>query len=186
MTDTPTTPQFNIRTAVMDDLPRCLELDPAITTDYVWQVEAEENGGSRKYNFRPARLPRSTVLHNTYATEKLTEAWQTRTHFVVAEGGATIYGYLGIQHDPLLGIAWVRELVVDRTWRRQGIGSALLNYAQRWAKHNRLQKMMTEAQTKNHPAITFFQSHGLTFAGFNDHYYPNRDIALFFVQNIRQ
>jgi hypothetical protein len=35
-------------------------------------------------------------------------------------------------------------------------------------------------QTKNYPAISFCQKHGMTFCGFNDRHFANQDIALFF------
>jgi ribosomal protein S18 acetylase RimI-like enzyme len=44
---------------------------------------------------------------------------------------------------------------------------------------------MLETQTKNHPAICFYRKHGFVFCGFNDRYYTNQDIALFFAQNLR-
>jgi ribosomal protein S18 acetylase RimI-like enzyme len=40
--------------------------------------------------------------------------------------------------------------------------------------------MTLEIQTKNHPAISFAQKHGFQFCGYNERYYPNGDIALFF------
>ena len=35
-------------------------------------------------------------------------------------------------------------------------------------------------QSKNFPAICFAQKHGLNFCGYNDRYYHNQDLALFF------
>ena len=44
---------------------------------------------------------------------------------------------------------------------------------------------MFETQTKNYPAICFYRKHRFVFCGFNDRYYTNQDIALFFAQSLR-
>ena len=41
-----------------------------------------------------------------------------------------------------------------------------------------------EMQTKNFPAMQFARAQGFVFCGFNDHYYTNQDIALFFGKNL--
>ena len=78
------------------------------------------------------------------------------------------------------GVGWIRNLIVSRSFRRQGVGSALLQAAQYWALDNDLGKLMFETQTKNHPAICFAQKHRFAFCGYNDRYYSNGDIAVFF------
>jgi len=39
---------------------------------------------------------------------------------------------------------------------------------------------MAILQSKNHPAISFFQRHGFKFCGYNERYYRNQDIGLYF------
>jgi len=80
---------------------------------------------------------------------------------------------------------WLNNLVVGKRYRRQGIGGALLKAAIEWAREQGLRQLMLETQTKNYPAICFYQRHGFVFCGFNDHYYTNQDIALFFAQSLR-
>ena len=70
-------------------------------------------------------------------------------------------------------------------YRRQGIGTALMRHARQWAREQGLQMLLAEATTKNYPALCFYQKLGFQFCGFNDHYYTNQDIALFFVQSLR-
>lgn len=111
--------------------------------------------------------------------------WQLRDYFVVVEADGRICGYLNMREDRACGIGWVRQLVVDRSMRRKRLGSALLRAAQNWAKAIGLKRITIETQTKNHPAISFCQRHGFMLSGFNDHYYPNQDIAIFFSQNLR-
>ena len=81
-------------------------------------------------------------------------------------------------------MGWIRNLIVHRDYRRQGVASALLRAARHWALDNELSKLTLETQTKNYPAIRFAQKHRFTFCGYNDRYYSNGDIAVFFSLNL--
>jgi GNAT superfamily N-acetyltransferase len=87
--------------------------------------------------------------------------------------------------QPEHGLAWVGDLVVDRPKRRRGIGTALLKAAAQWGCRYDLVRLTVEVQTKNYPAIQFCQACGLTFSGYNDHYWPSEDIAVFFAGRLR-
>jgi GNAT superfamily N-acetyltransferase len=104
---------------------------------------------------------------------------------LVAEEEGQIAGYVALTAQPEHGIAWVGDLVVDRPWRRQGVGTELLRAAGQWGCDNDLPRMVVEIQTKNYPAIRFCQSRGLTFCGYNDRFWPSQDIALFFGGSLR-
>jgi GNAT superfamily N-acetyltransferase len=176
--------RFAIRAATQEDLPACLSLDHSTASEYVWQIEAQESPERVSYSFRPVRLPRPIAVILPQEPEALLVAWQQRDYFLVAEAEGAIYGYLYMRSDSAYGIGWIRGLVVDRPWRRRRIGSALLMQARKWARTSGLQRITVDTQTKNHPAIAFCQRHGLVFCGFNDHFYPNKDIALFFTQSV--
>jgi len=76
-------------------------------------------------------------------------------------------------------------MAVDRRYRRQGIGTALMRYARQWAWEQQLQSVVVETTTKNYPALCFYEKLGFEFCGYHDHYYPNQDITLFFAQTFR-
>jgi GNAT superfamily N-acetyltransferase len=90
-----------------------------------------------------------------------------------------------MRSDPIYKIAHIHDLVVSQPYRRKRIGSRLLNVARQWARDHHLVQIMAEMQTKNYPGILFCQQAGLEFCGFNDHYFPNQDIAVFFSQTLR-
>ncbi len=106
-------------------------------------------------------------------------------HIDTAVFDETVLGYLTMRRDPLHHSALVHEIVVARGLRRHRIASRLLKAARRWAQEYDLLQMTIQTQTKNFPAILFCQQAGFTFCGFNDHYFPNQDIALFFSQSLR-
>ena len=81
--------------------------------------------------------------------------------------------------------AFIYHLAVAADYQRHGIGSALLEQAGERVLASGLRYVTLAVQTKNHPAISFAQANGLVFCGYNDHYYPNQDIAIFFARNLR-
>ena len=102
----------------------------------------------------------------------------------MAEQDGQVCGYVTLNAYSEHGTAWVSDLVVDRPIRRQGIGTALLQAAAEWGCENGLVRLVSELQTKNYPAMQFYHSRGMSFCGYNDHYWPSQDIALFFGRSL--
>jgi ribosomal protein S18 acetylase RimI-like enzyme len=69
--------------------------------------------------------------------------------------------------------------------RRQGVASALLGAAQDWASARSHRRLILEMQSKNVPGIRLAQKFGYEFCGYNDHYYLNQDVALFFAKALK-
>jgi len=173
-----------IRPAELTDLKACLEIDHSYVTNHVWQLEESERVKEVTVVFRTARLPRSMRVKYPKDYDNLVESWRRGECLLVAEEGGVVRGYLDMSVQPGQFTAWVDHLAVATAHRRQGIGSALLKKAGEWARQRRLRKLMLEIQTKNYPAICFCQRNGFAFCGFNDRYYTNQDIALFFARSI--
>jgi len=100
---------------------------------------------------------------------------------VAAEAGE-VRGYIDQEAQPDQGIAWIHHLVVAAPHRRHGLGSALLARAMQQARQSGLLHIMTVVQSKNHPAIGFLQRNGFKFCGYNERFYRNQDIGLYFVR----
>ena len=175
---------MRVRPAWPRDLEACSVLDHSYTTDRVWQMETREENGVQAITFRVARLPREMQVNYPRQDENLLEGWRRRDGFLVADEGR-VHGYVALTAQAEHGIAWVGDLVVDRPHRRRGIGTALLQAAAQWGRDRDLARLVVEVQTKNYPAIRFCQSRGLVFCGYNDHYWPCQDIALFFGEALR-
>ena len=173
--------EIQVRAATHEDLPRLALLDPGYSTDYVWQMDMrEEPGGSINVNFRQVRLPRPMRVAVHHEPDRLTDGWNRRACFLVAEQDGHLKGYLNLTLATERETAWVADCVVERRFRRGGVGSVLLGSAAQWARANRLKRLILEMQSKNYPGICFAQKHGLAYCGYNDRYYPNQDVALFF------
>lgn len=93
---------------------------------------------------------------------------------------SSILAYLTMRYDPARRTAWVHDIVVDADLRRGRIGSRLLRAARRWASEHDAARLMVEIPTRNYPAIAFCTANGLTYCGYNDLYFENHDIAVFF------
>jgi len=174
-----------IRRGDLKDLNACLLVENSYVTDYVWQVRSEERPYEETtISFRTVRLPRSVRASSARDRDYLVHDWERGECFLVAEEDNEVRGYLDMTVQAWHRTGWINDMAVSKNHRRQGIGTALLQAAFHWAKEEKLRAVMAEAQTKNHPAISFLRKHGFVFCGFNDRYYLNQDIAVFFVRAV--
>ncbi len=172
---------MQIRPAGPQDVEACITLDHSYTTDHVWQMDARGEANGLTITFRLAHLPRETKVSYPLQGDGLLAGWRRRDEMLVAEEqNGAIRGYVTLTAYTEHHTAWIGDLVVDRAHRQHGIGTLLLKAAAQWGHSQALGRLVLEVQTKNYPAIRFCQSRGLTLCGYNDHYWPGQDIALFF------
>jgi GNAT superfamily N-acetyltransferase len=176
-----------IRDGLEADIPACLALDHTYQTDHVWQMRLHSESDKQSVLFIRERLPRTLDTTCPINENRLRAALPAPHGFIVAadRNHGEIYGYLTARHDSVYQIAHIQDLVISRPYRQRRIGTKLLNIARQWARECGLLLLTVEVQTRNYPAITFCQHSGLIFSGFNDHYFPDQDIAVFFSQSLR-
>lgn len=171
------------RPAKLVDVNFCCQLNGGYTTAYVWQMRTRETERATDIHFDVVRLPRPMRVDYPRLPDELIEHWEQKGCFlVIHDGDNEIFGYVDALPQPWQNTLWVFNLVVAPAYRQQGVGSHLLQAARQWAATNRLGQLTLELQTKNHPAIALVQKHGFQFCGYNEQYYPNGDIALFFTR----
>jgi len=173
-----------IRPANIKDIGACMELGHAYSTDYVWQMQERSTGAETTISFREVRLPRPMRAEYPHNRDYLLEDWQRNGCFLVVEGQGRVLGYLDLQIQRWHRVGWILNLVVDEPCRRNGIGGILLERGIAWGKSLGLRALMTDVQTKNHPAISLGRKYGFSLCGYNDQYYVSGDIALFFCLNL--
>ncbi len=178
---------FLIRDGLESDLSACLALDHHYETDYVWQMSVAEDRGNWQITFNTQHLPRTLQTEFPPSEYRLRLALDDRQCFLVAAARDhhEILGYLTMQPDPGHQLAYIRDLVVSRPYRQKRIATKLVAIARQWAKEQTLTRLIIETQTQNYPSIQFCQQSGFMFSGYNDHYFLNQDIALFFSQPVR-
>jgi streptothricin acetyltransferase len=74
--------------------------------------------------------------------------------------------------------AFVWNILIDRAYRRQGLGTQLMRRVIDWARSVGLRGVVCETQTNNLPACRFYQKFGFQLCGVDDHFYSNEDVAL--------
>lgn len=176
---------LTIRSAMPSDYEVCASLDHSVSTEMVWQMIVDENDGTHQVAFRSVRLPRSMKVLYPRNGESLLQSWRQHVAFLVAEWEEMVVGYVNIREELSQETAWVADLAVDRSHRLRGVGTSLLNAARKWTIEHNLRRLIVETQTKNYPAIRFLEKRGMSLCGYNDLYYPNQDIAVFFGQTLR-
>ncbi len=171
---------MHIYRADLRDLTACLMLDGSYETDHVWQVVQQQEGDDVVARFRKVQLPRIMRVRYPSWSEALLSHQERGDMILVAAQATEVLGYIDqeTQHDQ--DVAWVHHLVIAASCRRQGIGTALLQRGMQHARQEGLTQFMAIVQSKNHPAISFFQRHGFKFCGYNERYYRNQDIGLYF------
>ena len=178
-------PEIQIRPAIATDIPALMALDHMYTSEYVWQMDSQIGEQQAAITFKEVRLPRSVRVEYPRQVNKLADEWTRYSGILVAVLTETIVGYTGL----MLGLApvttWMIDLAVARSVRRKGIGSALVLAAQEWGEHHATRRLVLEMQPKNIPAIRLAQKLGFDFCGYNDRYYANYDIGLFFAKPLR-
>jgi ribosomal protein S18 acetylase RimI-like enzyme len=173
-----------VRDGTEDDIPLCLALDSRYETGHVLQFYLH---GSTAQGWSIAlqreRLPRPVELSQPVHRSMLRGALENEYCFLVAEQREPEPGILGclvLTPDNERGFGLIQSLVVSAKARRQQIGQRLIVASLTWANEHQLTRVIVETQTKNAPGIDFLEALGFTFCGFNDRYFPDESIALFF------
>jgi ribosomal protein S18 acetylase RimI-like enzyme len=177
-------PTIEVRPVKESDIPELIKIDHDFISDYVWQLEVQPSESEVSISFREVQLPRSVNVKYPRAHEALTDDWKKRSGLLVATMNGEIVGYVSLMLDVAPRTTWVNDLVVQRKLRRQGIGSTLVLAAQQWARQHHTSRIVLEMQPKNYPSISMAQKLGFELCGYNDRYYLNNDIALFFARSI--
>ncbi|MDW8067524.1 MAG: GNAT family N-acetyltransferase [Anaerolineae bacterium] len=175
---------MHIRKARSSDTDRCLKLDHSVLTEYAWRMEEREHQGAITLIFQPVRLPRAVTVPYPRQGKELVAGWEECDLFLVAEDSGII-GYVTARSLPGHGLAWVYDLVVEPSRRRQGIGRALMAEVAAWARTKALEELVVAVPTRNYPAVCFCRALGLAFRGYHDHHWRTQDIALFFGIHLR-
>ena len=115
-----------------------------------------------------------STLEDFRMTEEQEAAWlQTNLDdpykvVIVAEGDSQIIGMLNFHNGERKRISHLGEfgISVNKLWRDQGIGRALLSALLLWAQHqSAIEKVCLEVFTTNTRAITLYQSLGFREEG---------------------
>lgn len=178
-------PEIEIRPSTSADFSVLGNIDHSYQSAYVWQMDRAIDKGQIAVNFREIRLPRiARVEYPRNVASVMNEGARDSTILAAVMEGIPV-GYLRLKDSFLPGSVWVLDMAVLPELRRKGIATGLLLAAQDWAAQRHFRRIVCEMQSKNHPAIQLVMKLGYEFCGYNDNYYANQDIAVFFNRLIR-
>lgn len=176
-------PEIEIRPAIEKDIAVLMEIDHSYSSDHVWQMDSIFELDQTGAVFREVRLPRTARVDYPRPKQVLRDHWKDYSQVLVAVHSGGPVGYASIVKNMIPLTTWIMDLVVTPNLRRQGIGTALLLASLEWTgKHTKSHRLMLEMQPKNFPGINLAQKLGFDYCGYIDHYYSNRDIAIFFTK----
>ncbi len=169
-----------VRQAVSPDIELLSRFEHSTKTDRVWQMMQQAEEGNIATSFIETRLPREMRLSYPKSPDTLLERWKNYSNVLVACIQNVPAGYISYLSNLMPGQIWIVDLVVDELWRRKSIATSLIQAVQDWGAARGYARMAIEMSSKNYPAMCLAKKCGFEFAGYNDHYFNNNDIALFF------
>ena len=179
-------PEVAIRPALSTDLPVLVGIAPTFQTARVWQMDRNFDEGQFAVHFREIRLPRPVKVEYPRSSSQIFgDHWQEDQVFLVAVLGNELVGFVRLSEMMAPRTVWIKDLVVREEARNQGIGTSLVVATQDWGMERSHRRVTIEMQSKNFPGITLARKLGYDFNGYNDQYYLNQDIALFFTRSLR-
>lgn len=97
--------------------------------------------------------------------------------YLVCKVQSEIVGFAGI--SIILDIAELNNIVIKKSFRGQGLSSALLNDLIKIAKSNNCSKINLEVSVSNTIAINLYKKFGFEEVGLRKNYYNGQDALLF-------
>jgi len=177
---------FYIRKGVRPDIDVIKKIDHSIKTSYVWQMQQSDNNNAVETRFIQTQLPREMRINYPHSPESLELHWGEYSEILVGCMNQAPVGYLTIDSFFSPDTAWIKDIVVDELWRRNGIALKMVGAAVAWAKERHIDRLLIEVSSKNFPAISLAKKLKFKYSGFNDNYFRNQDIALFFTRDLRR
>ena len=174
-----------VRPAVSPDIEILAKFDHSARTSKVWQMNQNAGENEIKTGFNETDLPREMRIQYPHSPELLLNHWKDYSIVLVGCVDNAPVGYISLTTLSAPEMVWVKDLVINENWRRRGIATTLLQAATDWAKARKYYRMTLEMSSKNHPAICLAKKMGFEFSGFNDNYFMNNDLALFFARYFR-
>jgi ribosomal protein S18 acetylase RimI-like enzyme len=173
-----------IRPLTAADVPRLIEIDAEFESDRFLDVDKSLDGFGVTWRLVERQLAppfRSQYfgLNHQQREEVGTRLEEGDGLYLVAEDTHTgrLVGLLDMERERWRDTAVVWNIMIDRAFRRKGLGRELMRRAIAWAREQGLRGVVLETQTNNAPAWRFYRALGFKLCGIDDHFYSNDDIG---------
>lgn len=174
-----------IRQAVSPDIEVLSRFDHTVRTECVWQMTQSADVDKISTAFNENHLPREMRLTYPRSPETLIDRWKNYSSVLLACIDTVPVGYITFTATFAPDMLWVKDLVVDELWRRKSVATTLIQAANSWGSARQFSRISIEMSSKNYPAISLVKKCGFEFSGYDDNFFNNNDIALFFSRFIK-
>lgn len=108
--------------------------------------------------------------------EKLKSRMGSESLQLVVEDSGRLIALLDSEVESWRRVLRIWNLLVDKEYRRRGIGTNLMRSAEPFALEKHCRAISVETQATNWPALSFYLKLGFEVCGVDDHQYTNRDL----------
>lgn len=149
------------------------EISSNYSSSYYYDVSVSFDTASWRIDL--TRKPFEDILNKNYHG-KLFEEPIEETRVFAARSGNRQIGWIELVYDKWNNRMRVWEFMVEQEFRKQGIGTLLMNHAVKIAKEKGARMLVLETQTNNGIAIEFYVNFGFQLIGLDLAAYSNEDI----------
>ena len=177
--------EIEIGVATIEDYPQIAAMDLSFESNYVWQTQTLEEYERFESSFQRIKLPKTIrVSFQAYSQANLENLIRQR-EVLSLRYEEKVIGYLRLEQDETVNRLILKTGGIMPEYRNKGIGSVLMDRVIEIARHNNLRSIVCMVQAKNDPAIHFLLSRGFVFSGYQEFFFRNMEIGLFFSKNVR-
>jgi ribosomal protein S18 acetylase RimI-like enzyme len=174
---------LTVRPLTPADVPRLGQIDAEFISDRFLDVERSGEGLNVTWRLTERSLdpPFVSTDYGVHPGEHAAIVERVRAGDglqLIVEDGSLAVALVDVERQYWRNTAFVWNILIDRAYRRQGLGTQLMRRVIDWARSVGLRGVVCETQTNNLPACRFYQKFGFQLCGVDDHFYSNEDVAL--------
>ncbi len=170
--------------ATMADYPLLKRINLDFDSNYVWQSQMNDDVNEYSITLKNVKLPKTIHVPFQANDENNLEMTIKLNEIILIRTDRQEIGFIRIEQDELAHRIILRNGGLKPEYRRQGIGTIMLGQIEEIARQNNITQILCIIQAKNDSAIRFLTAKGFRLSGFEEFYFPNMEIALFFSKNI--
>ena len=177
--------EIEIGAATLDEMTQIAQMNLSFESDYVWKTQMLEGLDSFESSFQRIRLPQTIrVSFQAYSMANL-ETLIRQREILSVRYEDNVIGYVRLEQDETVNRIIVKSGGVMPEYRNKGVGTVLLDRICEIARHNRIRSLVCMVQAKNDPTIHFLLARGFVFCGYQEFFFRNMEIGMFFSKSIR-
>lgn len=150
-------------------------LDFSYVSEYYYDLQVESVIGDYSAKLVRKKFDTPFVNPDRQVDWLYADYWQGAEAYGIEIGGELI-GVVEIFYEEWSNRCRITELWLKKEYRRQGLGTQLMNFAKSKAKQIGARFIMLETQTSNADGIAFYLAQGFIVIGYDITCYGNQDV----------